>query len=73
MLCLHTWPVLYDVYVLFPQLVELHQSGAGLMGTDQCGMTALHHAARFGHKDIVKYLIEQGIQTNQSTTVNIHF
>ena len=42
------------------QVVEAHQSGASLLATDQYGMTALHHAARFGHKDVVKYLIEQG-------------
>lgn len=33
---------------------------ADLLATDQYGMTSLHHAARFGHKGIVKYLIENG-------------
>lgn len=42
------------------KLVELHESGADLLCTDQYGMTALHHAARFGHKEIVKYLVRNG-------------
>ena len=33
---------------------------ANLLATDQYGMTTLHHAARFGHKAIVKYLIDNG-------------
>jgi len=42
-------------------LRDLHESGsADLLCTDQYGMTALHHAARFGHKDIVTYLIQNG-------------
>ena len=41
------------------KLMEVHQSGGDLMATDQYGMTALHHAARFGHKEITKYLIDQ--------------
>ncbi|XP_041452714.1 diacylglycerol kinase zeta-like isoform X1 [Lytechinus variegatus] len=39
---------------------ELHRKGANLETTDQHGMTSLHHAARFGHKEIVQYLIEHG-------------
>ena len=42
------------------KFAELHRKGASLTATDQHGMTALHQAARFGHKDIVKYLIENG-------------
>lgn len=43
------------------QLVELFcNQEADLLATDQYGMTSLHHAARFGHKGIVKYLIENG-------------
>ncbi|ELT95564.1 hypothetical protein CAPTEDRAFT_165134 [Capitella teleta] len=42
-----------------PKVIEAHQNGVNLLSTDQYGMTALHHAARFGHKDVVKYLIEQ--------------
>ena len=40
--------------------MDLYHSGAQLLATDQYGMTCLHHAARFGHKDIVKYLIANG-------------
>ncbi|XP_052808073.1 diacylglycerol kinase zeta-like isoform X3 [Mya arenaria] len=41
------------------KLMELHETGrCDLLCTDQYGMTALHHAARFGHKEIVKYLIK---------------
>lgn len=41
------------------KLVELFcNQEADLLATDQYGMTSLHHAARFGHKGIVKYLIE---------------
>jgi diacylglycerol kinase (ATP) len=42
------------------KLAELHEHGADLLCTDQYGMTALHHAARFGHKEIVKYLVKNG-------------
>ncbi|XP_077867505.1 diacylglycerol kinase zeta-like [Saccoglossus kowalevskii] len=41
------------------KFAELHKTGANIFATDQHGMSALHHAARFGHKDIVKYIIEQ--------------
>ena len=40
------------------QLMEVHHGGASLLATDQYGMTALHHAARFGHKEIVKFMLE---------------
>ena len=45
----------------FLQLVDLFcNHDADLLATDQYGMTSLHHAARFGHKGIVKYLIDNG-------------
>ncbi|XP_048771764.1 diacylglycerol kinase zeta-like isoform X5 [Ostrea edulis] len=41
------------------KLVDLFcNQDADLLATDQYGMTSLHHAARFGHKGIVKYLID---------------
>ncbi|XP_041354076.1 diacylglycerol kinase iota-like isoform X2 [Gigantopelta aegis] len=40
------------------KLVESYHDGATLLVTDQYGMTALHHAARFGHKAIVQFLIQ---------------
>lgn len=43
--------------MLTVQLKELHGQGFSLLSIDASGQTALHHGARFGHKDIVKYLI----------------
>ncbi|CAI9735816.1 diacylglycerol kinase zeta-like isoform X6 [Octopus vulgaris] len=40
------------------KLHVLHQDGANFLTQDEYGMTALHHAASNGQKDIVKYLIE---------------
>lgn len=39
------------------QLKELHAQGYSLLSIDSSGQTALHYGARYGHKDIVKYLI----------------
>lgn len=36
---------------------ELFKQGADMMQADQYGMTALHHAARFGHKELVRWLL----------------
>ncbi|XP_018574784.1 eye-specific diacylglycerol kinase isoform X2 [Anoplophora glabripennis] len=36
---------------------ELHSQGYSLQTRDPSGQTMLHYAARYGHKDIVKYLI----------------
>ncbi|XP_075234118.1 retinal degeneration A [Lycorma delicatula] len=38
-------------------LKELHSQGYSLLSIDSSGQTALHYGARYGHKDIVKYLI----------------
>ncbi|KAJ2950599.1 hypothetical protein O0L34_g8850 [Tuta absoluta] len=38
-------------------LRELHNAGYSLMSIDASGQTALHIAARYGNKEIVKYLI----------------
>ena len=40
-------------------LAELHQEGYSLMSTDETGKTGLHYGARFGHKEIIKFLIEK--------------
>ena len=42
------------------QLCEAYHRGADLLVTDQYGMTALHHSARFGHKNVVKFMIDNG-------------
>ena len=48
--------------VFLIQMTELFMSNTcTLLCTDQSGMTALHHAARFGHKEIVKYMLDNGL------------
>lgn len=39
------------------QLKDLHGQGYSLLSIDASGQTALHHGARYGHKEIVRYLI----------------
>lgn len=39
------------------RLKQLCDSGHSLLSTDDSGMTALHHAARYGHKDVVRYIV----------------
>jgi hypothetical protein len=39
-------------------LSELHAAGYSLLSIDETGKTALHYGARFGHKEVVKFLIE---------------
>ena len=38
-------------------LTELHKEGYSLMSIDETGKTGLHYGARFGHKEIIKFLI----------------
>lgn len=40
-------------------LTELYKEGYSLMSTDETGKTGLHYGARFGHKDIIKFLLEK--------------
>ncbi|KAL1472186.1 hypothetical protein MTO96_023094 [Rhipicephalus appendiculatus] len=39
------------------RLRQLCDSGHSLLSTDDSGMTALHHAARYGQKDVVRYIV----------------
>lgn len=39
------------------RLRHLCDGGQSLLGTDEAGMTPLHHAARYGHKDLVRYIV----------------
>lgn len=39
------------------QLPDIHASGYFMMSIDPVGHSALHYAARLGHKDVVKFLI----------------
>lgn len=45
------------LFLLIIQLKDLHASGFSLLSIDPQGQTALHLAARHGHRDIVKYLL----------------
>ncbi|XP_039294831.1 LOW QUALITY PROTEIN: eye-specific diacylglycerol kinase-like [Nilaparvata lugens] len=38
-------------------LKDLHEQGFSLLSIDASGQTALHYGARYGHKDIVRYLV----------------
>lgn len=38
-------------------LKELHEKGYSLLSIDSTGQTALHLASRYGHKNIIRYLI----------------
>lgn len=42
---------------IFTQLKDLHSQGYSLLSIDASGQTALHYGARYGHKEIVRYLI----------------
>ena len=45
-----------SLFFLF-QLKDLHSAGFSLLSIDALGQTALHWSARYGHQDIVKYLL----------------
>ena len=42
---------------LLQQVKEIQSNGYSLLSIDGAGQSALHYAARLGHKDIVRYLI----------------
>ena len=39
---------------------EIHNQGARLANVDVNGLTPLHHAARLGRKEVVKYIVDNG-------------
>lgn len=39
-------------------LSELHHQGYSLLSIDETGKTALHYGSRFGHKEIIRFLID---------------
>ena len=41
-------------------LRDLCTAGYSLLSHDETGKTALHYGARFGHKEIIKFLLAQG-------------
>ncbi|XP_077530796.1 retinal degeneration A isoform X2 [Haemaphysalis longicornis] len=45
------------------RLKQLCDSGHTLLSVDDSGMTALHHASRYGHKDIVRYIVASASPT----------
>ena len=44
-------------------LKQLHHKGVSLLAVDEQGMTALHHAARYGYENIVGFLISAAPST----------
>lgn len=55
------WYLISTYGMVFPlQLKSLHNQGFSLLSIDELGMTALHYAAQYGHKNIVGYLIAGG-------------
>ena len=40
------------------QIREAHAMGAKLANVDPQGLTPLHHAARLGRKEVVKYIVD---------------
>ena len=38
----------------------MHGKGAKLAYVDSNGLTPLHHAARLGRKEVVKYIVDNG-------------
>lgn len=49
--------LLFLFFLLYFQLKDLHSQGYSLFSIDSSGQTALHYGARYGHKEIVRYLI----------------
>ena len=47
----------YKREIFLFQLKDLHGQGYSLLSIDSQGQTPLHHSARLGHKDLVRYLI----------------
>lgn len=39
-------------------LSELHAQGYSLLSIDETGKTAMHYGARFGHKEVIRFLID---------------
>lgn len=46
-----------SLQLIFLQIKEYHRRGVPLSSTDSTGQTVLHYAARYGHRDLVKYFI----------------
>ena len=43
---------------------DLHEKGAKLAHVDSNGLTPLHHAARLGRKEVVKYIVDNSENYN---------
>ena len=39
-------------------LADLHQDGFSLLAIDETAKTALHYGARFGNKEVVRFLLQ---------------
>ena len=59
-------------------LKELHKEGYSLLSIDETGKTALHYGARFGHKEIIRFLLANAptsvldIQDNEKGQTALH-
>lgn len=54
------------------QVQYLLDRGADIEKSNQVGMTALHHAAKNGHANIVRILVQRGANYQKLTYI-IHF
>ena len=43
------------------KVIELHRNGVSLSAGDRRGWRPLHYAARHGHKEVVRYIISNGM------------
>lgn len=49
----------------------LHENGGNILHRYALGASYLHAAARFGHLELVKYIVSQGIDINTTTNADI--
>jgi ankyrin repeat protein len=65
----HDWTALIEAsargHLGVVQMLVEHMGGQGLEERDRMGNTALYHAARWGHKEVVGFLLSQGAQTTK--------
>ncbi|XP_050297175.1 eye-specific diacylglycerol kinase isoform X3 [Anthonomus grandis grandis] len=55
----------------FTTIKELHLQGYSLRTRDSTGQIPIHYAARYGHKDIIKYIINNAPNTINDKDINL--